>query len=181
MCSAVSRMCWEGWDIKSWGALVRLQSTGLTISNTAERKLCIIAQVDADDSCSLQSALKSLTLSNVPNVDDLGRFKVDPRSIQVLELSCGTLGHDEVQTSIDCTYGNLTVCRATIPTASIYLLCHAFQLAAYISDLIAGAIVPPRMPQAMFAATSPYGQIVNGLHIHPDNMTNFDDYQSQAF
>ncbi|KAF3035012.1 hypothetical protein E8E12_005274 [Didymella heteroderae] len=57
--------------------------------------------------------------------------------------------------SIDRMDNNLTVHRTMIPTASIYLLCHAFQLVAYLSDLFAGAIVPPRMPQAMFASPTP--------------------------
>lgn len=51
MCSAVSRMCWEVGDLRYWSALVRLQSTGLTISNTAERKKWgISALVDAGNS-----------------------------------------------------------------------------------------------------------------------------------
>ena len=51
MCSAVSQMCWIVWDLRYWSALVRLESTGLSISNTAEcKKLGISALVDADDS-----------------------------------------------------------------------------------------------------------------------------------
>jgi hypothetical protein len=48
MCYDVSRMCWIACDMEYWSALVRLQSTGFTISNTAERnKLGISALVHA--------------------------------------------------------------------------------------------------------------------------------------
>jgi hypothetical protein len=69
--------------------------------------------------------------------------------------------------------------RVAIPMTSIYLLCHASQIATYLSNLLAGAIVPPRMPQAMYTSPTVYGQIIHGLHVHPDNASTLDDYQYQ--
>ena len=65
---------------------------------------------------------------------------------------------------------------------SIYLLSHASQLAEFIFNLITGAEMPLRMPHtAALTSPSAYGQIIQGLHIHPDNMSTFDSYRYQQF